>query len=179
MKKKKRHLKKWVKVCLFMMIILSIVGIINQFINQNQINNNSSKKIKDKKDNKKTNNKSSSKKEEHNNLERFDYKEGFYYEKLSDSIKEKITGHSFPKEFDKKYTEISYDDLRYLKVKYKDFSGNIHDDGELIVNKDVAEEVLSIFYELFINNYSLAKIKLVEEYNASDELSMQDRKSVV
>jgi len=59
-------------------------------------------------------------------------------------------------------------------VKHYDFALQEHEDGEMIVNKDVAEEVLSIFYELYENKYPIEKIKLIEEYDAIDELSMQD-----
>lgn len=102
------------------------------------------------------------------------YKEGFTEQILDNLIINRIQGKSFPKEFNSKYTKILYTDLRYLKVKYVDFSGIKHNDGELIVNKKVSREVLKIFYELYINNYPIEKIKLVDEYDAIDELSMED-----
>ena len=108
------------------------------------------------------------------NLERVEYQNGFYYEKLSKKIKEYITGKSFPKEFDSAYSSISYDDLRYLRIKYFDFDLKEHKDGEMIVHKDVAQEVIEIFYKLYENKYKINKIRLVEEYDAVDELSMQD-----
>ena len=106
-------------------------------------------------------------------LNRYIYKDGFYYEELSKDIINKITGCSFPKEFDSKYTNINYDDLRYVKVKHYDFNNNIID-GELIVNYKVANEILEIFYELYKKKYPIEKITLVEEYNCIDELSMED-----
>lgn len=171
---RKRHLKKWVKV--FLSIIILILTICTMFIflnRDNVFNTKNTKKSIPENDNKIINNNINTKNNQED-LERFLYKDGFYFEKLSHIIKEKITGNSFPKKFSSKYTAISYDDLRYLKLKYKDFSGIEHNDGEMIVNKNVAKEVLAIFYELYINDYSINKIKLVEEYNASDELSMQD-----
>ena len=107
-------------------------------------------------------------------LNRYTYQDGFYEEKLSSNLKDKILGVSFPVEFSDKYTKISFDDLRYVRLKYKDLNGITHDDGEMIVNKKVAKEVLFIFYELYINDYPIEKIKLVEEYNANDEESMED-----
>lgn len=168
---KKRRLKKWVKVFLSIFIltlIIIFIPLIYNHINPSIIK--SSKNI----DNKEKNNNVLEKNDNQEDLERYIYKDGFYSEKLSNSIKEKITGSSFPKEFNDKYTSISYDDLRYLKLKYKDFSGIEHDDGEMIVNKEVAQEVLSIFYELYLNDYKIDKINLVEKYDANDELSMQD-----
>ena len=56
-------------------------------------------------------------------LNRITYKEGFYYEEIGSKIKERITGISFPNEFDNQYTSISYDDLRYINIKHYDFNG--------------------------------------------------------
>ena len=103
-------------------------------------------------------------------LNRVTYKDGFYYEYLSNDIKNRITGYSFP---DNTYDKISYDDLRYLRVKYYDYDNNVCD-GELIVNKDVSLEVLKIFYELYSLKYQFSKIKLVDDYSADDDLSMKD-----
>lgn len=166
---KKRNLKRiLLKLCLFVIIIYIVYNCFvlykNKLSQKERIEETYDKiEIDTLNDNSKK-----------NDLERYTYKDGFYSEKLSDEIKEKITGYSFPKKFDEEYTSISYDDLRYLRLKYKDFYGKEHDDGEMIVNKEVAEEVLKIFYELYINNYPIEKIELVEKYNASDELSMQD-----
>ena len=110
-------------------------------------------------------------------LKRYTYKDGFYSENLSKEIKAKITGHSYPKKFNENYTKISYDDLKYLKVKYYNFEGKEINNGEIIVHKEVSSEVLKIFYELYQNKYPINKIKLIEEYNTSDELSMQANNS--
>ncbi len=168
---KKRRLKKSVKHKLFKIPIFIILI----YIISNRLTLHKSKiKMDDFKEITKISDSILNKNMKIQNLDRYTYKEGFYSEKLSYEIKERITGHSFPEKFDENYTSLSYDDLRYVRLKYKDFSGKEHNDGEMIVNKEVAEEVLKIFYELYINNYAIEKIKLVEEYNALDELSMQD-----
>ena len=173
--KKRRKLKKWVTKTLIVIPIITILVVIPISIKNMKPTFASSKttsKIEEeKKTKKKINKKEELPKEE---LERYTYEEGFYYENLSKEIKTKITGKSFPIEFDENYTKISYDDLKYLNVKYYDFDGKEHSNGELIVNKDVAEEVLKIFYELYQNKYPIDKMKLVEEYDAVDELSMED-----
>lgn len=160
--KRKRRLKKWVKKLIVITILIFIIFIVNTQIKKNREIEKNSDRIELINEN------------NNSNLNRYILAEGFYYEKLSDEIKKKITGHSFPKFFDKKYTSIKYEDLRYLKVKHYDFSLQEHEDGEMIVNKDVAEGVLSIFYELYKNKYPIEKIKLIEEYDANDELSMKD-----
>ena len=44
----------------------------------------------------------------------------------------------------------------------------------MIVNSKIADEVLEIFKELYDIEYQIEKIKLIDEYNADDELSMSD-----
>ncbi len=153
--------KKIIYICI-VIIILLFVFVVSFFIKPKEEKIDSVKNIKKIKENKKE------------ELHRFIYKDGFYYEDLSSELKKKITGKSFPTTFDEHYTSISYDDLKYLKIKYYDFDGKEHDDGEMIVHKDVAKEVIEIFYKFYENKYPIAKMKLVEEYDANDELSMRD-----
>lgn len=97
--------------------------------------------------------------------------DGFYYTKLTDEIKQFITGLSYPK--DDVDCLISYDDLRYIKLLHYDFEGNVKE-GELIVNSALADEVTEIFYLLYMEKYPLTSVKLVDSYGecADDNLSM-------
>ena len=99
--------------------------------------------------------------------------EGFYYLELSDEIKARITGISYPA--DDSDAKITYNDLRYIRVRYYDFEGNVHDDGELIVNEQVAQEVMEIFYALYQAKYPFTSIWLVDDFGqpADDTLSME------
>ena len=120
------------------------------------------------------------------------YKDGFYYEDLSEDIRKKITGISYPvskSEAEAQTAEkgvevfniledddapaITYDDLCLLNVLYYDFNGEAQS-GELICNKKIADDLAEIFYELYINEYQIEKIRLVDEYNADDTASMAD-----
>ena len=96
------------------------------------------------------------------------YAYGFYYEPLSDEIKEKITGVSFHEN-----DNITYDDLRYLNVLYVDFEGNTQK-GEIICNKAIADDLVEIFKELYDNKYQIDKIRLIDEYGGDDDLSCDD-----
>jgi hypothetical protein len=98
--------------------------------------------------------------------------DGFYYFPLTDEIKMRITGMSFPS--DVKNCEITYDDLKYISLQYYDFDGNVHNDGELIVNEKLAKEVAQIFYELYKAKYPFTSIRLVDDYGepGNDNLSM-------
>lgn len=116
------------------------------------------------------------------------YKEGFYYEPLSEEIKAKITGISYPISAseaaasavpvvnildDDTVPAVSYDDLRYLSVLYYDFNGEVQT-GELICNKGIADDLMEIFHELYLNEYQIEKIRLVDEYKADDTASITD-----
>ena len=104
-------------------------------------------------------------------MDRVTLTDGFYYIKLTASIKKRITGISYP---NRKGLKITYNDLRYVQVKYYDFDGKEHDDGELIVNRKVADDVLKIFHELYLAKYPFTSIKLVDDYGqpGDDALSM-------
>ena len=101
--------------------------------------------------------------------DRIVYQEGFYYESLTESVKSGITGISYPTAAE----EISYDELRYLSVLHYDFNGEVQT-GELICNQGIAEDLAEIFYELYVNEYRIEKIRLIDEYQGDDTASMAD-----
>lgn len=120
--------------------------------------------------------------------DRIVYKEGFYYEPLNEDIITRITGISYPVSEseasameipvfntleDDAVPAISYEDLSYLSVLYYDFNGEIQS-GELICNKGIANDLAEIFYELYMNEYQIEKIRLVDEYDADDTASITD-----
>ena len=57
------------------------------------------------------------------------YKEGFTYQNLDEEVIRRIRGKSY-----KKGAKISFGELRYLKMRYVDFDGNVQD-GEWIVSR--------------------------------------------
>ncbi len=95
----------------------------------------------------------------------------FYITEITDDIFARIYGKSF-----KEDCTLPREDLRYLHVLHKDLDGNEHE-GEMIVNKRIAEDVLDILKQLYEANYPIEKIRLVDEYNADDEASMEDNNS--
>lgn len=122
------------------------------------------------------------------NPERVTYKPGFYYEPISEDIKQRITGISYPVAesladktvvpavnmiADDTTPAVSYDDLRYVRVLHYDFDGR-EKDGELICNKAIAQDMVEIFYELYQSDYQIEQIRLVDEYSGDDTLSMMD-----
>ena len=123
-----------------------------------------------------------------NHPNRVVYKDGFYYEPLSEDLKRRITGISYPvTEAEKDTTvveainivssaediQVDYEELCYMRVLYYNFKG-IERTGELICNKAIAQDLAEIFYELYQNEYQIEQIRLVDEYSGDDTLSMMD-----
>lgn len=103
------------------------------------------------------------------NQDRTIYQPGFYYEPLSDDMKQRITGISYPETG----CTVPYEDLNYVGLLYIDFNGE-EQAGELICNKAIAQDMVEIFYELYRNEYQIERIRLIDEYNGDDTLSMLD-----
>lgn len=116
------------------------------------------------------------------------YKDGFFYQPLSDAVTARITGLSYPVcesiaptlsldvvnvIADTDEPAVSYSDLCYMNVQYYDFDGEIQT-GELICNKGIAQDLVEIFYELYLNEYRIEKIRLIDEYGGDDTASMED-----
>lgn len=101
--------------------------------------------------------------------DRITYQDNFYYEPLSEEIKARITGISYPETG----CTVPYEDLAYVGLLYMDFNGE-EQAGELICNKAIAQDMVEIFYELYRNDYRIERIRLIDEYNGDDTLSMLD-----
>ena len=95
---------------------------------------------------------------------------GFYYESLQPEVMDYIKGVSYPAE---DTDVIPPGDFRYVHVLHIGADGNVHG-GELIVNKKIAEDITDIFIKLYEAGYRIEKIKLIDEYNGDDDLSVQD-----
>lgn len=96
----------------------------------------------------------------------YEYQPGFTAELISDEVFSRIYGLSY-----KEDCTVPLDDLRYLKVLYIDFDGETQN-GEIICNKAIAEDLLEIFSELYQAAYPIEKIRLIDEYNADDTVSI-------
>lgn len=67
-------------------------------------------------------------------------------------------------------------DLSYVQVPLFGFDGQEHI-GELIVHQAVADEVEAIFMEIFRARFPIEKMRLIENYGADDNASMEDNNS--
>ena len=77
----------------------------------------------------------------------------FSYTPIPEDVKEKMLGLSMPENI-----PISFDELSYLTLSYYGFDGNTHV-GEMIVNKEVAPDVVDIFKEIYEKKYPIDKDK--------------------
>ena len=71
---------------------------------------------------------------------------------------------------------VPREDLRYLMVLHKDKDGNIHQ-GEMVVHKLIAEDVLEIFEKPYDAGYPIERMVLPDNYMADDETMMRDNNS--
>ena len=88
--------------------------------------------------------------------------------KIKPNIKQRmIKGNSW-----KKNCPVKLEDLRYLKIAYIDFGGKSKI-GEMIVHKDVANDVAQIFKRLYYIQYPIHKMNLVSNYGGNDFQSIE------
>jgi hypothetical protein len=94
-------------------------------------------------------------------------------EEISPEIEKRIVGKSWQPE-----CPIPLEDLRYLRLSHWGYDNEIHL-GEMIVHKDVADDVIEIFKELFENHFPIERMHLIDDYfeegkskNEIDDISM-------
>lgn len=85
---------------------------------------------------------------------------------VPDSIWSKMQGKSYPRE-----CRIARGELCYLELSYVDFEGQEHV-GQMVCNRAIAADVVYIFRRLYDARYPIASIRLVDDFEANDTLSM-------
>ena len=86
---------------------------------------------------------------------------------IPESVKARMQGKSM-----KDHAKIGYDQLRYLKLPYYDYDGHIQK-GEMVCNTRIAHDLLCVFKTLFSEQYPISSIRLVDDFDADDEASME------
>jgi len=89
---------------------------------------------------------------------------------ITDQIKTKMT-HSWRED-----NPVPLNNLQYILLNYWGFDRCVHQ-GELIAHKDVANEIIEIFEELFDKQYPIEKMLLMDTYQADDDLACEDNNS--
>lgn len=84
------------------------------------------------------------------------------------SVKKRmLQGHSWHKG-----CPVGLKDLRYLRLPYLGFDGKRHT-GEMIVHKDVSDEVVRIFTTLYERGYPIRRMQLVSDFGGNDWRSIE------
>ena len=99
-----------------------------------------------------------------------DSSEGFksFSIETDDPIYNRIYGKSYQDN-----PNIGIGDLRYLRIPHYDYSHQVRL-GEMIVNSDIAQDVLAIFETLFNNEYEIESMILIDEFWTGDGMSSDD-----
>ena len=95
----------------------------------------------------------------------------FFSQPVPETVKARMQGKSMPET-----ARIGFDELRYLTLYHYDFEGRIQQ-GEMVCHKAIAHDLLCIFKTLFAEAYPIHSIRLVDDFDASDEASMQANNS--
>ena len=90
----------------------------------------------------------------------------FIVSEIPDTIFEFMQGRSY-----KEDCLIPRSDLRYLIILHRNMEGQAVV-GELVVNKEIADDILAIMRELYDLYYPIEQVRLVDYYEGVDELSM-------
>ena len=92
----------------------------------------------------------------------------FTVDTISDAVFQRMQGKSY-----KTGCTVSRSELRYLRLSHFDVNGQEHI-GELVCNRLIADDLKEIFQELYRHKYPIGRMRLVDDYDADDERSMQD-----
>ncbi|MDO5311528.1 MAG: M15 family metallopeptidase, partial [Clostridia bacterium] len=82
-------------------------------------------------------------------------------------IRQVMTGVSLPEG-----AVITFEDLSYLIIPYYNFSGTVQN-GYMVVNSMLADEVLDIFAELYRLKYPIERMEIIDYYDGSDFESIE------
>lgn len=84
---------------------------------------------------------------------------------VGDSVRAGMTSH------DDQVCPVPFAVLRHLTVTHVGFDGRAHR-GELVVNADVADDVVAVFAALYAERFPIQRMLLIDEYGGDDDRSM-------
>ena len=91
----------------------------------------------------------------------------FTADTLTDAVFQRMQGRSYPDD-----CTVPRSELRYLQVLHYDAEGHVHK-GEMVCNRRIADDLLDIFRRLYEARYPIERMRLIDDYDADDEQSMQ------
>lgn len=92
----------------------------------------------------------------------------FSSQELPDSIWHFMQGRSYPEN-----CSIPREDLRFLQLSHYGFDKKEYL-GQMVCNRLIAEDMIYIFRKLYEARYPIARMRLIDEYDACDFESMAD-----
>ena len=92
----------------------------------------------------------------------------FSIDTISDAVFQRMQDKSY-----KKDCTIKRSELRYLRLSHYDREDQEYV-GEIVCNKMIAHDLKEIFQELHKAHYPIERMRLIDDYDADDERSMQD-----
>ena len=91
----------------------------------------------------------------------------FSIDTISDAVFLRMQGKSYKKE-----CTVARSELRYLRLSHYDKEGREHV-GELVCNKQIANDLKEIFQELYKHKYPIGRMQLIDDFDTDDERSMK------
>ncbi len=67
---------------------------------------------------------------------------------------------------------VGLDDLRYLRISHWELDGRV-ELGELVVHRDVVDDLRKVFRDLFDARFPIRSMRLVDDFGASDSASIE------
>lgn len=104
-------------------------------------------------------------------IKSYGYRSFFTSHQIPDTIFKKMFGKSY-----KENCTVPRSSLRYILCLHKDIAGKTIV-GEMVVNASIAQDILSIFRQLYEASYPIERMRLVDYWNADDEMSMRANNS--
>lgn len=86
---------------------------------------------------------------------------------IPDDVFQRMQGKSFPKD-----CTVKKKQLRYIRLVHYDFDGKVKR-GELVCHHSIALELKKIFEKLYAAKYPIQSVRLIDDFDADDERSMQ------
>lgn len=71
---------------------------------------------------------------------------------------------------------VPVNELRHLSILHRNLRGDTLE-GELVCHARIAESLVKIFERLYEASYPIERVRLIDEYDADDEMSMRDNNS--
>lgn len=91
----------------------------------------------------------------------------FVRQPIPDAVFARMQGKSYPAG-----CTVPRSSLRYIQVLHYDGDGHIRM-GEMVCNRLIADDLLSIFKELYRHRYPIQSMRLIDDFDAVDERSMR------